>query len=42
MNLGSAPAASNTGTVVTVPTPNGTFLMLGAGTCLALLVVFLG
>ena len=42
MNLGSAPAASNSTFVAPTPTSNGTFLMIGVGTCLALLVVFLG
>ena len=43
MNLGNPPGASNTGTVVSTPSSsNGTFLMLGVGTCLALLVVLLG
>lgn len=40
MNLGNAPGASNFGSVAPPPTnsSNGTFLMLGVGTCLALLV----
>lgn len=42
MNLGNPPGASNTGTVTSSPTSNGTFLMIGVGTCLALLVTFLG
>jgi len=42
MNLGNPPGASNTGSAQPAPTgSNGTFLMLGVGTCLSLLVMFL-